>query len=250
MLGGDAFRRGSSRKAIFLEEATLPPTASGTAHQRGKRRSSTPPLMPPLPLPDPALPKPHRPHTLPSPGEGVPMEPFTGSDDGGGGKRTRRVSEDRHSRVIRDGEEGGIHGLSSNGDPTMAVGEGGDPHTSAYVHTSAAYHSRREPSSTARLEKAVLGGLCWCSTCRREEESQQLQQQAAAAARAPGQVANDALPRGLAAGEVIPLSFPSVERYVAVMEPLLHEEARAGVQVRGLKGESYPQRWDVGGSCL
>ena len=33
--------------------------------------------------------------------------------------------------------------------------------------------------------------------------------------------------------EPIPLTFSSAERYVAVLEPLLHEEARAGVQVRG-----------------
>ena len=32
--------------------------------------------------------------------------------------------------------------------------------------------------------------------------------------------------------EPIPLTFSSAEQYVAVLEPLLHEEARAGVQVR------------------
>ena len=40
--------------------------------------------------------------------------------------------------------------------------------------------------------------------------------------------------RGKGSLETIPLSFDSTEEYVSVFEPLLHEEARAGVQVRGM----------------
>ena len=43
-------------------------------------------------------------------------------------------------------------------------------------------------------------------------------------------------------GSAIPLSFESTEEYVSIFEPLLHDEARAGVQVRTFIYQRTPYR--------
>jgi hypothetical protein len=67
-------------------------------------------------------------------------------------------------------------------------------------------------SAVARLEKSVLGGLTWCTKCQHLGEDMRSGSQTQLVER-------------------IPVNFNSSQQYVSVFEPLLHEEARAGIQV-------------------
>ena len=216
-LGGAAFKRTSLRKTILVG---MDQASSRVNRPAAKRRSTTPP---PRPVPSAAY--------DPTSTKGVDDD----DDQGHIGNRSTRA------RSMTDRIKTAACGTDSlAGNDQEAEGDEGDlmesgeakaePHDQVPPDVfprpeRSTKSSEGDPSwefsSTTRLEKAVLGGLGWCSSCRKEEEE--------AASCAAG---SSSCAAGLAAGESIPLSFPTVGRYFAVMEPLLHEEARAGVQVR------------------
>ncbi|GAX75224.1 hypothetical protein CEUSTIGMA_g2668.t1 [Chlamydomonas eustigma] len=80
--------------------------------------------------------------------------------------------------------------------------------------------------AVARLEKSVLGGLTWCSSCKQGGDESRSSTQAQSV-------------------ESIPLTFKSAQHYVSVFEPLLHEEARAGIQAAWQEGRDHGRSWSV-----
>ncbi len=181
LLGGNAFKRTTNRHVLLLDGTpsleSRPPMKKGSRSHGAKRHADS--------------------------STDVTKKP-----------RTQDIVDAAAYENPADDEEcpHGVHGGGENG----AFKE---PHRFPAGNSRVAWGRRLSEggdggrdSAAGRLERAVLGGLTWCSSC-----------QCVAAA--------EAAARGDAASTVIPLTFESARQYVSVFEPILHEEARAGVQV-------------------
>lgn len=207
VLGAGAFKREPSRGAVKLEVGAGLPAAEPPGKRR--RTSGGAPLPPASGVP-PSMVEQHATSALTAAAAGPSANKHRRHSPGPWPAPEPAAKHARHGTPDVGGSE-----------PESTP----EPDGGSYLDQ---YQKPANETASARLEKAVLGGLTWCTDC-----------QVLASGKAAGGAMGDGKGGGRGSGagggtagaaEPIPLVFESPEQYVSILEPVLHDEARAAVQ--------------------